>query len=164
MGSESTNKEFLNKYSFGSTSAIITNLAIIIGLNATTKNRMDIIGTLIVIAVADNISDALGIHIFQESQGLPSSIIWVSTFSNFFIRFLTSLGFLLIMFLLPLNIALIISLIYGLLILSIVSYTIAKARNKNPWTAIVEHIIIAVVVIFVSKYFGSMIRDKFRRY
>jgi len=71
------------KYSFGSTSAIITNLTLITGLITSTNAKISIIGGLLVSAFADNISDALGIHIYQESEGLRPHQVWVLTLSNF---------------------------------------------------------------------------------
>jgi len=58
----------LTKYSFGASSAIITCLAFIIGLSHSSNPRLSIVGSLLVIAIADNISDSLGIHIFQECR------------------------------------------------------------------------------------------------
>jgi len=58
------------KFSFGSTSAIITNVALIMGLNSAKDAKLAIIGSLLVIALADNVSDSFGIHMYQESEGL----------------------------------------------------------------------------------------------
>ena len=155
-------KPFLpTKYSFGGTSAIITNLALIIGLSTTINAKLNIIGALLVIAFADNISDSLGIHIYQESEGMKSHNVWISTLTNFFSRFLVSLGFIFIIVIFPLNLATTISIIYGLLVISIISYLIAINRKTNPILSIIEHIIIATIVIFLSKYIGEFIVDYF---
>lgn len=61
-----------NKFLFGSAAAIITNLGIIAGLFSSHNARGNIIGSILVIAIADNISDTLGIHIYQEAEGLES--------------------------------------------------------------------------------------------
>lgn len=58
----------LSRFSFGITSAIITSLALIVGLDQVSDPKMSIIGALMLLAVADNISDSLGIHIYRESQ------------------------------------------------------------------------------------------------
>lgn len=150
------------KFSFGGTSGIITNLAIIIGLNTLTNAKISIIGSLLVVALADNISDTLGIHIYQESEGFPRREVWISSFTNFLARFLVSLGFIFIVYFLPMNFAVVISIIYGLLVLSIISYLISKRKNTNPWQAVTEHIIIALVVIILSHYFSSFIIGLFK--
>ena len=157
-------KNFLQstQFSFGSTSAILTNMAIIIGMDTASNAKLAIIGSLLVIAVADNISDSLGIHIFQESEGLSQKKVWLQTITNFFSRLVTSIGFILIIATLPLNIAIIFSLIYGLLILSLVSYTIALSKKMNPIYSILEHLFIAVIIILLSRFFGSLIINYFR--
>jgi vacuolar iron transporter family protein len=150
------------KFSFGGTSGIITNMAIIIGLNTLSNAKISIIGSLLVVALADNISDTLGIHIYQESEGVTKKEVWLSSFTNFLSRFLVSLGFIFIVYILPINFAVTISIIYGLLILSIISYLISKRKNVNPWMAIIEHIIIALAVMFLSRYFSNFIINLFQ--
>jgi vacuolar iron transporter family protein len=150
------------KFSFGSTSAIITNIALIIGLDTASNAKTAIIGSLLVIAVADNISDSLGIHVYQESEGLNRKKVWLLTITNFFSRLITSLGFVAIILAFPLNIAVICSVVYGLLILSTVSYVVAVSRKMRPWPTVLEHLFIAIVVIIVSNFFGSLIIKSFK--
>ena len=150
------------KFSFGSTSAIITNLALIIGFDTVSNTKLPIIGSLLIIAIADNISDSLVIHMYQESAGLSRKKVWLLTLTNFFSRLITSLGFVLIIFAFPLNLAVILSLIYGLLVLSIVSYLIAVSRKINPWTSIIEHLLVATSVVFISKFAGRLIIERFK--
>ena len=151
----------LTKYSFGGTSAIITNLALIIGLNTAFNAKLSIISGLLIIALADNISDTLGIHIYQESEGKRRINIWISTFTNFVSRLLVSLGFIFIIIVLPLNTATVVSIIYGLLTMSIISYIIAINKKINPFMSVFEHIFIATVVLILSKYIGGLIISNF---
>ena len=58
--------------SFGLTSGIITTLGLIVGLNGSTHSKFAVIGGILTIAIADAFSDALGIHVSQESQDLQS--------------------------------------------------------------------------------------------
>jgi len=55
-------------FNFGATSAVITSLAVIVGLSRTTNFVIGITTALVVIAIADNISGSFGIHVHQESQ------------------------------------------------------------------------------------------------
>jgi len=84
-----------NKFLFGSAAAIITNLGIIAGLFSSHNARGNIIGSILVIAVADNISDTLGIHIYQEAEGLKAKEVWISSFTSIISRFVVSLIFVL---------------------------------------------------------------------
>jgi vacuolar iron transporter family protein len=155
-------KSDLTKYSFGGTSAIITNLALITGLNTAVNAKLSITGSLLVIALADNVSDTLGIHIYQESEGRKPFRVWISTFTNFLARLFISLGFVLIITIFPLNIATVISIVYGLLVLSVISYIIAVNKKINPFQSVLEHVLIAIVIIFISKYLGGLIIGNFK--
>ncbi len=59
---------YIKGISFGLTSGIITTLGMIVGLHAGTHSRLAVIGGVLTIAIADAFSDALGIHISEESQ------------------------------------------------------------------------------------------------
>jgi VIT1/CCC1 family predicted Fe2+/Mn2+ transporter len=117
---------------------------------------------MLVIALADNISDSVGIHIYQESECLDMREIWLSTFSNFFTRILVSFTFISLVLFLPLNIAVISSIIWGLLLLAVMSYVIARSRKINPYLAILEHLSIAVAVIIASSFVGSFILSRIK--
>ncbi|HID20408.1 MAG TPA: hypothetical protein EYP28_05685, partial [Methanophagales archaeon] len=54
-------------FSFGLTSAIITTLGLMVGLHSGTHSKLVVIGGVLTIAIADAFSDALGIHISEES-------------------------------------------------------------------------------------------------
>lgn len=145
----------LTKYSFGSTSALITNLALIVGLDNASNAKLSIIGALLVIAVADNISDSLGIHIYKESESFKAKEVWISTFTYFFSRLFVSLVFVLFVAFLPLQTAVILSIAFGLLVLATISYAIAKNEGKNVYFSIVEHLVIASLVITISSFLGQ---------
>ena len=114
----------LTRFSFGTTSARDTSLAFVVGLSGSSK--VAIVVSLLVFAVADNVSDSLGLHIFQESELKQPRVISVSTFSNFFTRLSLVLVFVLLVALLPIEIAVVASLVYGISLLSLLSYLIAK--------------------------------------
>jgi len=151
----------LSKFSFGATSAIITCLAFIIGLSKSTHPQMGIIASLLVIAIADNISDSLGIHIYQESDLKNKDVVRTSTFLNFLTRFFVILVFIAFVLLLPIPFALVLSLIWGLSLLTILSYYIAKEQHVNPFKAIFEHLGIAVIVIIISNFISEWILNFF---
>ncbi len=78
-----TLKSHLTRVSFGSTSAIITNLGLMAGLHSGPHAKGSIIGGILIIAFADNISDSFGIHIFSESEKTDKKEVWTSTLMNF---------------------------------------------------------------------------------
>src|SRR5574341_1623172 len=80
--------------SFGVTSGIITTLGLIVGLHSGTHSRVVVIGGILTIAVADAFSDALGIHVAQESENHHSTnAIWVSTLATLAAKFVSALTF-----------------------------------------------------------------------
>ena len=152
---------YKTRFSFGSTSALITNLGLIAGLHAGVRAKLSIISGILVIALADNISDSFGIHIFQESEHKDKMEIWMSTVSNFLTRIFVSLTFVLLMILLPLNMAVISSIIWGLILLAFISYVIAKDEEKNPFQSVFTHILIAITVIILSNLIGHFVLSQF---
>jgi hypothetical protein len=80
--------------SFGLTSGVITTLGLMVGLHSGTHSRTVVIGGILTIAIADAMSDALGMHIAEESKnnGVVSEI-WESTIATFVAKFLIALTF-----------------------------------------------------------------------
>ena len=76
-------------FSFGLTSATITTLGLMVGLSSSTNSKLAVIGGILIIAVADAFSDALGIHISEESENKHTpKQIWISTVSTFLSKFI----------------------------------------------------------------------------
>jgi VIT1/CCC1 family predicted Fe2+/Mn2+ transporter len=150
------------RFSFGATSAIITNLGIITGLDTLTHPKLSIIGALLVIALADNLSDSFGIHIYQESEHIAKKEVWLSTLTNFFTRLFVSSTFIILIIVLPIRLAAVCSVIWGLLILTVMTYTIAKQQKINPFSAIFVHLTIAFVVVVASNFIGGFVIARFQ--
>jgi len=55
-------------FSFGLTSGIVTTLGLMVGLHSSTHSKLVVIGGILTIAIADALSDAMGIHIAEEVQ------------------------------------------------------------------------------------------------
>lgn len=148
--------------SFGLTSGIITTLGLIVGLHSGTGSKKVILAGIFTIAIADALSDALGIHVSEESEEKHSTKeIWESTVSTFLAKLFFTLTFVIPFLLLDLSPAIIASIVWGLLMLSIISYSIARAQKKNPLFIIGEHIIIAVVVVLATHFVGEFIASIF---
>lgn len=147
---------------FGLTSGIITTLGLIVGLHSGTHSKFVILGGILAIAIADAFSDALGIHISEESENKHTGKeIWESTISTFFSKFVFALTFIIPILLFELSTAILISIIWGLSLVSILSFRVAKDQKSKPWKVITEHLIIAVVVIIITHYVGDWIASAF---
>ncbi len=145
-------------FSFGLTSGIITTLGLIVGLHSGTHSEMVIIGGILIIAIADAFSDALGIHVSEESESKHTSReIWQSTVATFLSKFVFAMTFVIPMLLLPLTTAIIVSIVWGLSLLGIFSFYIAREQKVKPWKVIMEHLLIALIVIGITHYVGDWI-------
>jgi len=151
------------RFSFGSTSAIITNLALMAGLHSEANAKISIIGGILVIALADNISDSFGIHIYQESEKIETKEVWLSTVLNFIARLVVSFSFIGLILLLPLNTAIFASIVWGLSILAVISYLIAKSEEVNPYSSTLTHLFIAIIVIASSNLIGDFLLSRVGR-
>jgi len=144
--------------SFGLTSGIITTLGLMVGLHSGTGSQLAVLGGIFTIAIADAFSDALGIHISEESELRHSTReIWEATIATFLSKFIFALTFAVPVLLLELSTAILASVVWGLSILSILSFYLAKEQKANPWKVVAEHLIIALVVISTTHYVGDWI-------
>ncbi|MBN2058275.1 MAG: hypothetical protein JW782_05730 [Candidatus Saganbacteria bacterium] len=145
-------------FSFGLTSGVITTLGLLVGLSAGTNSRLVVIGGILTIAIADAFSDALGIHISEESEGRhTANEVWQSTFAAFSAKFLFALTFIVPVLLLDLGWAVGVSIAWGLLTLGVLSYRMGKEEGENPWGVVFEHLLIAVIVVVLTHYVGTWI-------
>ena len=144
--------------SFGLTSGIITTLGVMIGLNAGTGLKLAVIGGILTVAIADAFSDALGIHNSEESQkGTTRNEILQATIATFFTKLLIASSFLIAVILLPLQTAIIVNLIWGLVLVILFSYIVAKMRKEAPLGMIMGHTTTAILVIIITYFVGLWI-------
>lgn len=149
-------------FSFGSSSGIITTLGLMVGLHAGTQSKLAVMGGILTIAIADAFSDALGIHISEEAENKHTTKeIWESTAATFLSKFVFAITFLVPVLGLELPTAIVVSVAWGLSLLGLFSFYIAKAQNAKPWRIIAEHLIIAWVVIAITHYVGVWIKSEF---
>ncbi|WDN88428.1 hypothetical protein BuS5_01396 [Desulfosarcina sp. BuS5] len=143
---------------FGLTSGVITTLGLMVGLNAGTHSRLVVIGGICTIAIADALSDALGIHISEESENIHSiKEIWAATISTFLSKFLFALTFLLPVLIFQLQTAIFVNIAWGTAVLVLLSYKMASDSGSNPWAVIAEHLLIAALVIILTCLTGQWI-------
>lgn len=147
---------------FGMTSGIITTLGLMVGIEAGTNSALAVIGAVLTIAVADAFSDSLGIHISQESESRKTSKqVWESTFSTFLTKFLIAATFIIPVLLLDLPTAMIASVIWGMLLLSVLSVYIAKVKGERIWKVVTQHVGIALTVVVIAHFLGEWIAATF---
>lgn len=149
-------------FNFGLTSGIITTLGLMVGLQSGTNSRLAVIGGILTIAIADAMSDALGIHIAEESENIHSELeIWQSTIATFLFKFCCASLFVIPVLILSLSTAIIVSIVGGLLALTCLSYFLAIEQNEKPLRIIGEHLLIATLVIILTHFVGLWIAQVF---
>jgi VIT1/CCC1 family predicted Fe2+/Mn2+ transporter len=156
------NKPLLAGLGFGLTSAVITTLGLMIGLNASTGSKLAVIGGILTIAVADAFSDALGVHVAKETEdGAVAKEVWAATGFTFLFKFIFALTFIIPVLLLSLNVAIIVSIVWGLSILSILSFCLAKNQGQSRFESLSEHLGVAILVLLISNTVGHYIAHYF---
>lgn len=83
----------LRRFSFGATAALVTGMGLIVGLNAATVGKSAVISSLLIIGLADNLTNSLSVHMYQESERLDEWHALRTTVANFFVRLLISISF-----------------------------------------------------------------------
>lgn len=155
-------KSLLAGLGFGLTSAVITTLGLMIGLNASTGSKLAVIGGILTIALADAFSDALGVHVAKETEeGAVAREVWEATGFTFLFKLIFALTFLIPVLLLPLTTAIIVSIIWGLSILSALSFYLAKSQKQSRWESLGEHLGVAIAVLILSNFIGHIIAHNF---
>ena len=145
-------------FGFGLTSGVITTLGMMVGLNASTHSKLAVIGGIIAIAIADAFSDAMGIHIAEESENRHSTReIWEATLSTWTSKFLFALTFVVPVLVFKLDAAIAVSVIWGLSLIIIFSYHMATQQAVKPYKVVLEHVAIVVMVIIITHYVGKWV-------
>jgi VIT1/CCC1 family predicted Fe2+/Mn2+ transporter len=133
-----------------------------VGLHSFSGSKLVIIGGILTIAIADAFSDALGIHVSEEAESVHSSKeIWESTVATFLAKFLFALTFMIPILVFDLSTAIIVSVVWGLCMLAVISYAIAKDEPGSTWKVIVEHLAIALIVVVVIHYIDDWISETY---
>lgn len=158
-------KQYLRGFGFGLTSGIITTLGMMIGLHSGTHSRLAVLGGIFVIAVCDAFSDAMGMHVSEESvhEGGDHKCkeVWGATISTWIFKFVTAMLFVIPVLFLPIETALVVSVVSGIVLISVFSYILARQQGVRPLHVVFEHVFITIVVIVLTHYIGDLVNKFF---
>ena len=144
--------------SFGLTSGVITTLGMIVGVNASTSSRLAVIAAIVAIAIADAFSDAVAMHVSEESEGVHArKDIWDATVATFLTKFIFALTFVIPIWFLPLDIAVIADVIWGILIMTSFNIFLARSQDEKVLRVVIEHLAIAITVVLITYAVGSFL-------
>ena len=150
-----TERGLLTGIFFGTGSGVITTLGLIVGLFAGTESVAAVLGGILVIAVSDSMSDAFGIHLSEEAR--PDSThrsVWMATAATFVTKFLMASTFVLPLLFFSLQPAVVLCVVWGMVVLTVMSVFIARQQKLAPWPVIAEHLGIAALVTALSWLVG----------
>jgi len=115
------------------------------------------VGALLIAAVADNLTDSLSVHMYQESERLEQKEAFIGTLSNFVTRLFLCLSFVLIVALLPGYMAAMWGLAWGTSLLVVLTCILARYRGVSAMSEVGKHLAVALAIILVSQRIGHWI-------
>ena len=147
--------------SFGGTAAIVTSMGLILGLDAATSSQRTIVSSLLIVALADNLTDSLSVHVYQEAERLESHQAFMATAANFVTRLLASLSFVALVIVTPRVLLIMVAGLWGFLLLTLLTYRLARARGANVGQEIMRHFAVAATVLLINRLLGTWIANVF---
>ncbi|HKT89652.1 MAG TPA: hypothetical protein VJQ59_14505 [Candidatus Sulfotelmatobacter sp.] len=148
-----------SRISFGGTAAIVTSMALIAGLDAAHAGRASVVSALLIAAVADNLTDSLSVHMYQESERIEQKEVFLGTLSNFATRLIVCTSFVLIVLVLPERYAAIWGIAWGLSLLVVLTCILARYREVSALSEVGKHLAAAAAIILVSQNVGRWIAN-----
>lgn len=147
---------------FGLTSGVITTLGMIIGLQSGTRSELAVEVGIITLAIADALSDAMGIHVSEEAEmEHTTKELWETSFFTFISKLFFTLTFIVPIVLLELSTAILTSVFWGLFLITVFSFYMARSQKQNPYKIIAEHVFITALVVLLAHYLGDVIYEIF---
>ncbi len=142
------------RISFGGTAAIVTSMALLAGLDAANAGKATVMGALLIAAIADNLTDSLSVHMYQESERLEQREAFAGTVTNFGTRLIVCLTFVLIVALFWRHAAAVCGLVWGMMNMSIKETLCSfgvRAANRHGANGMTAPVDLAVSILLPGK-------------
>ncbi len=155
--------QFITGISFGLTSGVITALGMIVGLHAATSSKLAVVAGIIIMAIADGLADAAGIHVAEETEIEKGEIkhshkeVWLSTIFTFLFVTVFILTFVIPILIFTLRTAVFVAVGWGIFLIISLNYYIARIKKENAVKLIIGHLLLALFVVIISYWVGSLI-------
>jgi len=159
-------RSFRIGFFFGLTTGIITTLGLMVGLHSSTTGtnaKLFIVGGILAIALADSLSEAIGINVSQKVENIANKKeVWEATAYTLISKFIFSSIFIIPILLFRLKTAIPINIMIGYYLIFVTSIAIARERDETPWKVVAEHLALFTIVIMLTHYVGYWIHLTFR--
>jgi vacuolar iron transporter family protein len=139
------------------TAAIVTSMGLVAGLEAANAETATMEGALLIAAIADNLTDSLSVHMYQEPERLEPRDAFVGTLTNFAARLIVCLSFVLIVALFGTHTAAVGGIVWGISSLGGLTYMLARHRKVSALSEVGKHLAVASLVILASRSIGHWI-------
>ncbi len=155
--------QIITGISFGATSGVITALGMIVGLHEATSSRLAVFAGIVVMAIADGMADAAGFHLAEEAEyengkaKHTSKEVWMTTLYTFLAVCGFILTFAVPVLIFRLETAIMADIAWGLFLLILLNFYIAKFKKEDPVKLIIGHISLAIFVVVISYLAGNLI-------
>ena len=155
--------QLITGVSFGLTSGVITALGMMVGLYAATSSKLAVVAGIVVMAIADGLADAAGLHMAEEievEKGIVKHThkeVCLTTLFTFLSVTGSILTFAIPLLIFPLKTAVFVAIGWGMLLLILLNFYTAKIKKESPIKLISEHILLALFVIAISCWVGNLI-------
>ena len=147
----------LRRISFGSTSAVVTSIGLVVAFATTRTSRGALMGSLLIIGIADNLADSLSVHLYQEAEGLDRREALASTVTNFLARLAIASTFVALVAMLSDWWLIAVATVWGLAVLGALTVSLARQRNVSARRELLRHFAVVVAVVVLSRTIGSFI-------
>lgn len=147
---------------FGVTSGVITTLGVIIGLHSGTQSKLAVLVGVVVLAIADALSDAMGIHVSEEAENVHTTReLWESAGFTFLSKMLIALSFVIPLYFLDQSVHIFVCIVWGCFLIAVFSYYLARSQGKQPIRIIAEHLLITLLIVVIAHFLGGYIHELF---
>ena len=150
-------KSFEKGFSFGLTSAVITTMGLMLGLNSATSSKLAVVGGVVSLAFADGFSDAVAVHALVEAEGKKGKQVWEAALAAFLSKFFLPLIFLIPIIFFSLDKAILVSIGLGLALTAVLGFAISKIQKEKASRVITEHVGLAIIVLIITHYVGKVV-------
>jgi VIT1/CCC1 family predicted Fe2+/Mn2+ transporter len=105
----------------------------------------------------------MGIHVSEEAEmEHTTKELWQVTLFTFISKLLVALTFIVPITFLELSTAIMASVAWGLFLITMFSFYMAKLQKRSPYRVIAEHVIITALVVLLAHSFGDVIYEIFK--
>lgn len=144
---------------FGITSGILTTTGLLVGMNAATDSRLAVVAGILVIAMADSLSDSFGMYLSKLGErGSTKAAALRYASGTFAGKFIFPLSFVIpLLSPIALSTAVMIDLAWGVAVLALLSAEQALVTQTSVARTIGRNVGLAILIVCLSSLVGSFV-------